>query len=389
MPLPQVAAIAADCLQRDYLCGYVLRPDGSSSFVARVHFAATEGGNGQTWVVPIRGSCEAVTYQRPDDDTDAVVFPEDNTRYARVRRWRPALPCFSDEEEEPSPRRKSTSRKQQPVTPASACWPPAATLGPDRVPPAATFGPDCIPSQPDPQATFQAQEPQRLHAANRKGHAKAALPTLATQPIDLLALDKRLRDLVSARIYTQRRLNSSEREAFACHVASAVAGYSCSSVEERTACWLRFLAVPRVAVPAIRDQRRLRGARDLAADSRKRNLVGKEIRASAVAREGHLSKAAAILMREEHPAGTLDETRAALIALHPKGELPPRHNSDGVPTWVSVDITLLRTVVRRACRGSSPGPSGWTEELLDSSLELGSGCRNCCDDARPPQRGRR
>ena len=186
-----------------------------------------------------------------------------------------------------------------------------------------------------------------------------------TVALDLAALDGRLRELVAARIYTTRRLNASERDCFAAHVAVAVAGYAVASREERTAMWLRFLSVPRLAVPNIRNRRRLAAA---AASAPRPSLLRNELRATAMAREGHLSKAAALLVREEHPPGSLAATRAALHSLHPAGTLPPPHPSDGVPTWVSVDPVALRRAVSRGCRGSSPGPSGWTEELLDAAL---------------------
>lgn len=87
--------------------------------------------------------------------------------------------------------------------------------------------------------------------------------------------------------------------------------------------------------------------------------------------EGFMSRAAATLVREpsvaQDPATTLEN----LKKLHPdepepKDVAPP---SERVFKWTSFTPADIKQTVHRQCNGSTPGPDGWTYELLDSVLQ--------------------
>lgn len=83
--------------------------------------------------------------------------------------------------------------------------------------------------------------------------------------------------------------------------------------------------------------------------------------------QGLVARASAAL--QNSPAVELTpEIRTVLRQLHPSAEsnfhVPPLPRSD--PSPVVVDTLLLRKIIRRAKKGTAPGPSGWTYELLDA-----------------------
>ena len=182
------------------------------------------------------------------------------------------------------------------------------------------------------------------------------------------ALDWRLRNLLEARIYTNRKLNATEVRSFADQTGAALGGYSNSSIEERSEHQLRWLSVPRIAIPVIRNRRKVELAARHPGGPKAMPMSFRVERAIALAREGHLSKAAAVLARDDPAPPPVEETHKKLIDLHPLGPPVAPHTSDGVDVWTSVDKALLLNVINRGCRGSGPGPSGWTEELLQAAM---------------------
>ena len=85
--------------------------------------------------------------------------------------------------------------------------------------------------------------------------------------------------------------------------------------------------------------------------------------AVALARQHYLSRAVERLMRS---GGVIEEEDlvAQLEALHPTGTSFPASPPQPPQNFVALEVEDVRKAVAKACSGKSPGPSGWTEELL-------------------------
>ena len=89
--------------------------------------------------------------------------------------------------------------------------------------------------------------------------------------------------------------------------------------------------------------------------------------ATSLAQAGYYSRAAKALARAEQPPNALDNTEhvlAEMHRLHPQAPLPPPSPDMGHTQHFSIDAEKFLLVLSRARAGKSPGPSGWTEELL-------------------------
>ena len=81
--------------------------------------------------------------------------------------------------------------------------------------------------------------------------------------------------------------------------------------------------------------------------------------------DGHLSRAARALSSPDTPRQTDQNTASNMDRLHPPGPIPqtlPACPRDA-PGVVPEEADILRTI-RRMANGASPGPSGWTADLL-------------------------
>ena len=93
--------------------------------------------------------------------------------------------------------------------------------------------------------------------------------------------------------------------------------------------------------------------------------------AETLLRKGHMSRAAATLLREECPVP--EDATNLLRGLHPAEDAPlplPHVAVNGL----SGDELLA--VCSKACKGKAPGPSGWTEELLAKALRHSPSARH-------------
>ncbi|MCP3678747.1 MAG: hypothetical protein GY721_14580, partial [Deltaproteobacteria bacterium] len=89
-------------------------------------------------------------------------------------------------------------------------------------------------------------------------------------------------------------------------------------------------------------------------------------RAAALVAQGNISRAARSLMQKE-PMPWNEASRDRLKALHPTGSDPntfPRPPPQTAIPILVIDPDWTRKIIRKAASGASPGPSGWTEELL-------------------------
>ena len=167
---------------------------------------------------------------------------------------------------------------------------------------------------------------------------------------------------MSQRIFTTRSLAAAERDAFAGRVGATIGSYGTEeAIEGKTAAWLQLLALPRQLIPTFLAKRKLvkctTPSAPLMAD-----LKSREQRASQLAREGHLGRAVRTLAREELPQLPDVEVLRLLKVLHPEGApIRPQHSDDA---FMTVEPKLVLRVVKNACSGAAPGPSGWTEELV-------------------------
>lgn len=89
--------------------------------------------------------------------------------------------------------------------------------------------------------------------------------------------------------------------------------------------------------------------------------------------DGFIGKAAATLSQGPQPERqSIDKVITELEKLHPKGDLPPDPTPKLVESWKSI-APVTQSELRLACNDgmqqSSPGPDGWTEELLSYVLE--------------------
>ena len=82
---------------------------------------------------------------------------------------------------------------------------------------------------------------------------------------------------------------------------------------------------------------------------------------------GAIGKAARALDTKERKPLTREQAKAVAEHLHPRGP-KMESDSDAVPR-ADVKIEAIKEANRRQARGSAPGPSGWTKELLFPLLE--------------------
>ena len=88
-------------------------------------------------------------------------------------------------------------------------------------------------------------------------------------------------------------------------------------------------------------------------------------RAISFAKRGYLSKAARTLDSIAHPiTKTMADLRSTMESLHPRLRQPLPHMPLAVPQTVSISIERACVLCAHRRRGASPGPTGWTEELL-------------------------
>ena len=100
------------------------------------------------------------------------------------------------------------------------------------------------------------------------------------------------------------------------------------------------------------------------------NIATSNVKAAvALARQHYLSRAVERLMRS---GGTIAEEDlvAQLQALHPPSTTFPASPPQPPQTFVALDVDDVRKALAKACSGKSPGPSGWTEELLRDACSL-------------------
>ena len=144
-------------------------------------------------------------------------------------------------------------------------------------------------------------------------------------------------------------------------MATTITGYGAASIESKGEIWLRFLALPRQLIPLFKARAKLnRPARE---SSTAPSLSAKEFIATSLARDGHVGKAASVLLREPVPDMPAGVMMKKLLELHPAGTFfTPLERQ--VDPWITVGADIVRATIRRGCSGAAPGPTGWTEELL-------------------------
>jgi hypothetical protein len=193
--------------------------------------------------------------------------------------------------------------------------------------------------------------------------------------------------------------DGAQRQAFRALAARTLDGYrSCAAgSDERDRMIRRLIALPRMhlrklvgsASPRIRakfESAQLSGLIctqrvDVSSSSPQRaklpeaEFEDKCIRSAyALARQGHIGRAAASLVRKDLPPIPMAQKIEDLERLHPKG-CPPNLDADAhlMQEFVFDDRNVLveemRKSVKSAMCGSAPGPDGWTFELLHDALE--------------------
>ena len=163
--------------------------------------------------------------------------------------------------------------------------------------------------------------------------------------------------------------------------------YPTATIGEKTAIWHSFLDFPgeRLAPPRPGRQRKrtqdIKKSLDQQSTRTPEQVADDEAvdvdetvrairRASSLAKAHHFGKAARTLDKISY-SSTLSrtETAAALSALHPSRADTPFPTCPGLlPEPLAITVPSLAKIVRLRCRAAAPGPSGWTEELLEVLL---------------------
>ena len=87
-----------------------------------------------------------------------------------------------------------------------------------------------------------------------------------------------------------------------------------------------------------------------------------------LAKCGYLSRAAKTLMQQDAPLQSTPDVVEKLLKLHRQGEAVAPHQREDGGAWVTLDAAVVKSTVKRAQTGASPGASGWTAELLYASM---------------------
>lgn len=89
----------------------------------------------------------------------------------------------------------------------------------------------------------------------------------------------------------------------------------------------------------------------------------------ALAAQGRIGAANKRLNRADSPQVPIEETVADLVKLHPDGDNPINVQVPAdLHDETSITVNAVRAVVARACHETTPGPDGWTQELLKIAL---------------------
>jgi hypothetical protein len=189
---------------------------------------------------------------------------------------------------------------------------------------------------------------------------------------------------------TLRRVPHESVEIFQRKVRDVMHGYSTADANGKASCAHALLSLPKIYLAVIKERgvgatiRRLERALPRVPPGivlvQRGDATGtaedpKIRRARKKAREGYSGRAARILFSEEHTSTLTEEEKiAALRELHPRvGTGAVGTGTDPIPTGhasvLDVDVERFRRILRKGCRGSSSGRTGWTEELLCQLLE--------------------
>ena len=167
----------------------------------------------------------------------------------------------------------------------------------------------------NPRSVRQPNHKLRHRSGKQERAAATLAPTRGTE--GCADLDAELTRLIAKRIYTAKALSWTEKRAFASAVATTITGYGAASIESKGKIWLRFLALPRQLIPLFKARAKLnRPARE---SSTAPSLSAKEFIATSLARDGHVGKAASVLLREPVPDMPAGVMMKKLLELHPAG----------------------------------------------------------------------
>ena len=181
----------------------------------------------------------------------------------------------------------------------------------------------------------------------------------AATELDRLYQDTK--ELLEARISTLWWLNAADAKQYGEVAATSLAGYTVACTEDKDACLSKLLSVPKKYIPEVRAKRKSK--------SSKPPMSFKMKKALQLAQCGYLSRAAKTLLQDGEAIGPSPEVYEKLLKLHPAGPHLERHERKDVGQWVSLGQASVKEVVRKAQNGASPGPSGWTAELLNVALK--------------------
>jgi ubiquitin len=170
--------------------------------------------------------------------------------------------------------------------------------------------------------------------------------------------------------------------AFVNRLAPLFRQYQCAKNDEakKEALWMEILAFPALCLsvpPGGRQRERQRNlsrqisgvtaVESTTTPHQQRTLDERLVsRARALVAKGHIGKAARTLERvSAENSKTTSETLANLQDLHPLAREPFPAAPPILQQTFSFTADRVNTFIRRRCRAAAPGPSGWTEELLE------------------------